>query len=166
MTAALDELVAKYPVGAMPVDGRTASWVHLWASASSEVKNSGKEMAAASAPLISVSPAARSAAMANAMAMRWSAPESICGAVEALVAGNLEAVGILGELGSHGAEVLGDEGDAVGLLDAEFLGVADDEAVRGVGRDGGEHGQLVDDLGGERAADGEGRTRGVRPRLT
>ena len=78
-------------------------------------------------------------------------------AVEALVAGDLQAVGALGEVGSHGAEVLSDEGDAVGLLDAEFLGVADDEAAAGVGRDGGEDGKLVDDLGGERAADDEGR---------
>ena len=49
-------------------------------------------------------------------------------------------------------EVLDDQRDAVGLLDAEFLGVADADAVAGVGRDGGEDGQLVDELGGERAA--------------
>jgi hypothetical protein len=41
------------------------------------VKNSGKEMAAASAPWISVSPVARRAAMEKAMAMRWSVPESM-----------------------------------------------------------------------------------------
>jgi hypothetical protein len=77
-------------------------------------------------------------------------------AVQFLVAGDLEAVGILGELGSHDAEILGDEGDAVGLLDAQLLSVADDEAVGGVGGDGGKHGQLIDDLRGERAADDEG----------
>ena len=75
------------------------------------------------------------------------------GAVEVLVAGDFEAVFVFGEGGSHGAEVFGDEGDAVGLFDAEFFGVADGDAVDGVGRDGGEDGELVDDLGGERSAD-------------
>ena len=84
------------------------------------------------------------------------------GAVEGLVAGDLEAVGVLGEARAHGAEVFGDEGDAVGLLDAEFLGVAEDDAVRGVGRDGGEDGKLVDELRGERAADDEGGGGGGR----
>ena len=51
------------------------------------------------------------------------------GAVELLVAGDVEAVFVLGDFGTHGAEVFGDEGDAVGLLDAELLGVADADAV-------------------------------------
>ncbi len=77
-------------------------------------------------------------------------------AVELLVAGDVEAVFVLGEFGAHGAEVAGDEGDAVGLLDAEFLGVADAHAGAGVGGDGGEDGDLVDELGGEGAGDLEG----------
>src|ERR1700733_709881 len=48
-----------------------------------------------------------------------------CGAVKSLASGNIEAVFKLGDFGAHGAEVFDDEGDAVGLLDAEFLGVAD-----------------------------------------
>ena len=142
--------------GAGAGDGR---WVRSWVSGGrgrrGDVKNSGKEMEAASAPRISVSPVARRAAMAKAMAMRWSEPESMVRAVEALVAGDLEAVGVLGEARAHGAEVFGDESDAVGLLDAKFLGVANDEAIRGVGSDGGKDGKLVDELRGEWAADEE-----------
>ena len=67
--------------------------------------------------------------------------------------GMVEAVFVFGELGSHGVEIFGDERDAVGLFDAEFFGVADGDAVVGVGRDGGEDGEFVDDLGGECAAD-------------
>ncbi len=70
-----------------------------------------------------------------------------------LVAGDGEAVFVFGEFGSHGAEIFGDEGDAVGLLDAEFFGVADGDAVGGVGCDGGEDREFVDDLGRERSAD-------------
>ena len=123
-------------------------------------------MDAASAPWISVSPwhAGR----------RWQRPWRCGGrsrsrwrAVESLVAGNLQAVGMLGELGAHRAEVLSDQGDAVGLLDAKLLRVADDQAIGGVGRDGGEHGKLVDDLRGERSADDEGLVvEIVSPRLT
>ena len=61
-------------------------------------------------------------------------------AVELLSAGDGETVFVLGEGGTHGFEVLGDEGDAVGLLDAEFLCVADGDAVAGVRGDGGEDG--------------------------
>ena len=49
--------------------------------------------------------------------------------------------------------LLRDEGDAVGLLDAQFLRIANANAAAGVGRDGGEDGQLVDELSGESAAD-------------
>jgi hypothetical protein len=75
------------------------------------------------------------------------------GSVEGLAAGNDEAVGVFGKGGSHGAEVTGDEVDSVGLFDAEFFCVADDEAVWGVGSDGGEDGEFVDELGGEGAFD-------------
>ena len=94
--------------------------------------------------------------MAKAMAMRWSAPESMVAPWRDLVAGDLEAVGILGECGTHGAEVFGDESDAVGLLDAKLLRVAQDDAAGCEGRNGGEHRKLVDELRGEVAADDEG----------
>lgn len=68
--------------------------------------------------------------------------------VEGLVAGDGEAVGVFGEGCAHGAQVFGYEGDAVGLFYAEFPGVADDEAGAGVGGDGGEDRELVDELGG------------------
>jgi len=74
-------------------------------------------------------------------------------AMEVLVTGNLKAVFVFGESGSHGAEVFGDEGDAVGLFDAELAGITDGDAVGGVRGDGGEDGELIDDLGGEGAAD-------------
>src|ERR1700736_3241605 len=74
-------------------------------------------------------------------------------AVEALVAGDFEAVFVFGEGSSHGLEVFGYEGDAVRLFDAEFSGVADGDAVGGVGGDGGEDWELIDDLGGEGSAD-------------
>jgi len=75
------------------------------------------------------------------------------GAVDVLIAGDGEAVLVFGEFGSHGLEIFGDESDAVGLFDAEFLCVADGDAVVGVRGDGGEDGEFIDDLGGERAAD-------------
>ena len=75
--------------------------------------------------------------------------------VEGLTAGDLEAVGKLRHFSSHGAEISGHQRDAVGLLDPKFLGVAKDQAVCGVRRNGGENGKLVDDLRGERAADGK-----------
>ncbi len=75
-------------------------------------------------------------------------------AVGSLTAGNVQAVFELFDLDAHGAEVAGDEGDAIGLLDAELLGVADADAVAGVGGDGGEDGQFVDELGGECSGDG------------
>ncbi|MCU1253268.1 MAG: hypothetical protein JWQ49_6297 [Edaphobacter sp.] len=74
-------------------------------------------------------------------------------AVEFLVAGDFEAVFVFGEGGSHGLQVFGDEGDAVGLFDAELAGVADSDAVDGVRGDGGEDGEFIDDLGGEGSAD-------------
>jgi len=67
--------------------------------------------------------------------------------VKVLVARDLEAVFVFGEPGSHGAEVFGDESDAIGLFDAELAGIADGDSVGGVGGDGGEDGKLVDDLG-------------------
>ncbi len=74
-------------------------------------------------------------------------------AVELLVAGDLKAVFVFGEVGSHGFEVFRDERDAVRFFDAEFLCIADGDALIGVGGDGGEDGEFVDDLGGECSAD-------------
>lgn len=59
------------------VAARGLTYLYLCVSPSSTEKNSGYETAAASAPLIFVSPSARSAATAKAMAMRWSPNESI-----------------------------------------------------------------------------------------
>ncbi len=75
------------------------------------------------------------------------------GSVEGLAAGDFEAVGIFREGGSHGAEVFGDEGNAVGFFDAQLLSVTQDDAVGGVRCNGAEDGELVDELGGERAGD-------------
>ena len=75
-------------------------------------------------------------------------------AVELLVAGDVHAIGMFGDFGSHSAEVLDDEGDAVGLFDAELVGVADMDASSGVGCDGGQDREFIDELGGERAGDG------------
>ena len=68
-------------------------------------------------------------------------------AVELLVARNGEAVFVFGELSSHGFEVLCDQGDAVGLLDAELFGIPDGDAFARVGSDCCKNGQLVDELG-------------------
>jgi hypothetical protein len=59
---------------------------------------------------------------------------------------------VFGEGGAHGFEIFGYEGDAVGFFDAEFFGVADGDAFVGVGGDGGEDGEFVDDLGRESSA--------------
>ena len=74
-------------------------------------------------------------------------------AVERLAAGHVEAVFEFGDFCAHGAEVFGDERDAVGFFDAQFAGVANADAAAGVRRNGREHRQLIDELGGDRAAD-------------
>ena len=75
------------------------------------------------------------------------------GAVEGLAAGNVEAVFEFRYFSAHGAQILYNQGDAVGFLDAEFPGVADADAAAGVGGDGCKHRELVDELGGESATD-------------
>ncbi len=87
------------------------------------------------------------------MAMRWSVPESICAPCRCWLPGMVRPSSCSVRFGSHGAKIFSDESNAVGLFDAEFFGIADGDAVCGVGGDGGEDGQLVDDLRGERAAD-------------
>ena len=87
------------------------------------------------------------------------------GPVELLIAGDVEAVLVLGELGAHGAKIAGDKIDAVGLLNAQLFGVADRHAGAGVGGDGGEDGDLVDELRGEGAGDVEGLGEGSGIRI-
>ena len=67
-------------------------------------------------------------------------------------AGHIETIFKLLDLGAHGAQILGDQSDAVGFLDAKFSSIADADAAAGVGRDGGKHGQFIDQLGGEGSA--------------
>ncbi len=74
-------------------------------------------------------------------------------AVEGLAAGNIEAIIELGDFSAHGAKVFYDEGDAVGFLDAQLPRAADANAAACERRDGGEYGQLVNELRGESAAD-------------
>ena len=74
------------------------------------------------------------------------------GPVEGLSAGHIQAIFEFLDFGTHGAEILHYQGDAVRFLDAELFGVADADAAAGVGRDGGENRQLIDELSGERAA--------------
>ena len=74
-------------------------------------------------------------------------------AVEGLAAGDIEPIVKLLDFGAHGAEIFGDEGDAVGFLDAELARAADANAAAGEGRDSSEDGQLVNELSGESAAD-------------
>ena len=76
------------------------------------------------------------------------------GSVEGLAAGDVETVVELLDFCAHGAEVGGDQRDAVGFFDAQFFRVANADAVLREGADGGEDGQLVDELRGERAGDG------------
>src|SRR5947199_10164221 len=73
--------------------------------------------------------------------------------MEALVAGDIEAVFVFGEGGSHGFEVFRYEGDAVGLFDAKLAGVSDGDAVDGVGGYRGNDREFIDDLGGEGSSD-------------
>ena len=60
------------------------------------------------------------------------------GAVQGLAAGDVEAVVKLIDFSAHGAKILRDESDAVGLLDAQLARVANADAAAGEGRDGGE----------------------------
>src|SRR4029077_18630795 len=75
------------------------------------------------------------------------------GAVQFLAAGNGDAIFVFFDLGSPGTQVGGNGFNAVALLDAKFLGVADADALFGEGRDGGEHGECVDEGGGISASD-------------
>ena len=75
------------------------------------------------------------------------------GSVELLAAGDIEAIFELFNFCAHGAKIACDEGDAIGFLDAQFLGVANANAAAGVRADGGEDGKFVDELRGESAAD-------------
>ena len=73
-----------------------------------------------------------------------------------------EAVWALFSLDPEGAQQADGGGDAVGLLDAQLLGVADDRLTFSEGRGDGEHGQLINEPGDEPAADGHA-TKAGRP---
>jgi len=75
-------------------------------------------------------------------------------AMQRLASGDIESIFELFDLGAHGAQILDDQSDAVGLLDAQLLRVADANAAARIGRDGRQDGQLVDELRGQCAADG------------
>ena len=75
------------------------------------------------------------------------------GSVELLTPGDVKTIFKFFDFGAHGAEIACDEGDAIGFLDAEFLGVANANAAAGVGADGSEYRELIDKLGGEGTAD-------------
>ena len=67
-------------------------------------------------------------------------------AVEWLAAVDFHAVFELLNLGSHRAQAVDDGGDAVGFLDAQFLGIADDgAALRERGGDG-DDGNFIDKI--------------------
>src|SRR6185312_3249231 len=65
------------------------------------------------------------------------------GAVEALLAGDEEAVGADVAAGAHGGQVRGDGGDAVAFLDPQLAHVLEVDAVAGGGGEYGEDGHLV-----------------------
>ena len=72
--------------------------------------------------------------------MRWSSPDWTSAPWSCWLPGTSRPSSCSVTFGAHGAEVLDDERDAVGLLDAEFAGVADADAGAGEGGDGGEDG--------------------------
>ncbi len=72
--------------------------------------------------------------------------------VQSLATGNVQAVFKLGNLGAHGAQILHDQLNAVGLFHAKLFGVADANASTGIGRDGGKNRKLVDELRGKCAS--------------
>ena len=107
-------------------------------------QNSGNETEAASALSMVDSPSPASAATANAMAMRWSPKESNAAARNFCLPGTRMPSGVDFDLDAHAAEVLRNGGDAVGLLDAQLLRVADHEPFFGGRAQHGEHRDFVD----------------------
>lgn len=75
------------------------------------------------------------------------------GSVQLLSSRDVQSIFKFFHLGAHGAEISRDESNAIGFLDAEFLGIADADAAAGVGADGGEDGKFIDELCRECAAD-------------
>lgn len=81
------------------------------------------------------------------------------GGVEWVAAFDFHAVFEFLDLGTHGAEVVDDGGDAIGFLDAEFAGVADGGFALGEGGGDGDDGDFVDEVGDflwEEGGSGEG----------
>jgi len=108
-------------------------------------------MAADSAPRMSVSPVARKSSDGEGHGDAVVAAGVDFGSVKGLTAGNVEAVVEFLDFGAHGAQIGGDQRDAIGLLDTKFLGVANADAVLRVGADGREDGQFINELRRERA---------------
>ena len=105
---------------------------------------------------MSVSPAAPSAQMAPAMAMRWSPWLSTTPGADAAAAAHGQAVGVLLDLDAERAQHRRRRGDAIRLLDAQLGGVADARLALGVRGDGGEQRQLVDGAHRQLAGDADG----------
>ena len=59
---------------------------------------------------------------------------------------NLETIIQLDHLRAHGAQIVRDRGDAIGFLDAQFLGLPDDGRAAGERAGHGEDRQLIDQL--------------------
>ena len=77
-------------------------------------------------------------------------------AMELLPARDVETIFEFFDFSTHGAEIACDQSDAIGLLDAELLCVADANAAACIRADRGEDGEFVDELRSECAADGSG----------
>ena len=74
---------------------------------------------------------------------------------------DFHAIVELDHLGTHGAEVVDHGGDAVGFLDAQVAGIADEGAATGQGGRHGEHRDFVDEVGdflGQKSGAGQRRT--------
>ena len=117
-------------------------------------------MATQSAPWMTVSPSAFKAATAKAMAIRWSSCESISAPCRRWLPFTRNPSSNSSTSAPMARRLVADHRDAIALLDAQFLCIADLDAVPSVRPDGGKHWQLVDKRGGERASDpqpGQGR---------
>ncbi len=66
---------------------------------------------------------------------------------------NLQAIGVLGHVSPHGGEVVGNHGETVRLLDAQFGGVLDHRRALGERAGHGQDRQFVDHVGNFGPAD-------------
>src|SRR5664279_3642513 len=77
-------------------------------------------------------------------------------AMKLLASSHVESIFELFNLSTHCAQIGGNEGNAIRLLDAQLSGVANANALPCIGRNGGENRELVDQLRCQRAGDGGG----------